>query len=183
MAAGLDSDGFGALNWNPFGAYFRLGAKLLVKPKLVMDVNPSRRGANRPPTHPSVITAIIGYVVIALKGKGSMVLADASMQACDFDNPVKQPSLPGLVNRYRNQGVDIVLADMRGFCLTVPIQRSCERSERARGRPWGRWPYGFSYERIDGLRINNYGSDEFKRHRMPSKHDSTRLPTSPISGN
>lgn len=174
--AGLDPDGFGTPGWNPLGAYVHPGDKVLVKPNLVMDVNPSGQGTDCLYTHPSVIAAVIDYVVIALKGEGSITLADAPMQTCDFDNLAKQSGLLELVNWYRGQGVDIALADMRGLRSTEgssgPVQ---EVVKGAKGYVIDLGEdssfHGLSDERIDALRITNYDPDELKRHHAPGKHE------------
>lgn len=176
VEAGLDSDGFGTSEWNPLGAYVRPGDKVLVKPNLVMDVNPSGQGTDCLYTHPSVISAVIDYVVIALKGEGSITLADAPMQTCDFENLAKQSGLLELVNWYRGQGVDIALADMRGLRstegLSGPVQ---EVVKGAKGYVIDLGEdssfHGLSDERIDALRITNYDPDELKRHHAPGKHE------------
>lgn len=176
VIAGLDSDGFGTPGWNPLGAYVHPGDRVLVKPNLVMDVNPLGYGTDCLYTHPSVIAAIIDYVIIALKGEGSIVLADAPMQTCDFDNLAKQSGLLELVNWYRDQGVDIALADMRGLRSTEgpsgPIQ---EVMKDAKGCVIDLGEdssfHGLPDERIDALRITNYDPDELKRHHALGKHE------------
>lgn len=173
---GLNSDGFGTPGWNPLGEYVHPGDKVLVKPNLVMDVNPSGNGTDCLYTHPSVIAAVIDYVIIALKGEGSIVLADAPMQTCDFDNLVKMSGLFEMVNWYRNQGVDIVLADMRGLRSTEgPLGPVQEIVKGAKGRVIDLGEdssfHGLSDDRIDALRITNYDSDELKRHHAPGKHE------------
>lgn len=174
--AGLDSNGFGEPGWNPLGAYVHPGDKVLVKPNLVMDVNPSGRGTDCLYTHPSVIAAIIDYVIIALKGEGSITLADAPMQTCDFDNLAKQSGLLELVNWYRNQGVDISLVDMRGLRSAEgssgPVQKVV-KGARGCVIDLGNDSsfHELSDERIDALRITNYDPDELKRHHAPGKHE------------
>lgn len=176
MVSGLDSDNVGSAYWNPFGAYVRPGDKVLVKPNFVMDVNPSGCGTDCLYTHPSVIAAVIDYVVIALKGEGSIVLADAPMQTCNFDNLVRQSGIFELVEWYRSQGVDIALADMRGLRSVESASGLIQEViEEARGRVIDLGEessfHGLSDERIDKLRITNYDPKELKKHHARSKHE------------
>ena len=113
--AGLDAENYGTAAWNPLGAYIEPGMRILVKPNLVMHENPTGNGTDCLYTHPSVVAAVIDYVVVALKGKGAVMLADAPMQSCDFDALVGQSGLRELVLWYRSRGVDIELKDMRGL--------------------------------------------------------------------
>ena len=174
--AGLDAANFGTSGWNPLGAYIEPGMRVLVKPNLVMHVNPTGNGTDCLYTHPSVVAAAIDYVVIALKGRGSIVLADAPMQSCDFDVLVDHSGLRDLVAWYRFQGVDIELKDMRGLrSANTAAGLKQELVEDATGKVIDLGVdscfAGLSKERIDSLRITNYDPAELKRHHALYKHE------------
>lgn len=174
--AGLDVENYGAPAWNPLGNYIEPGMRVLVKPNLVMHENPTGNGTDCLYTHPSVIAAVIDYVVIALKGGGSIVLADAPMQSCDFDALVERSGLRGLVAWYCSQGVDIELKDMRGL-KSVSTAGGLEQEliEDAAGKVIDLGANscfsGLSKERIDRLRITNYDPAELKRHHTQDRHE------------
>lgn len=174
--AGLDAANYGTPAWNPLGAYIEPGMRVLVKPNLVMHENPTGNGTDCLYTHPSVIAAAIDYVVVALGGSGSIVLADAPMQSCDFDALVGRSGLRGLVAWYRSQDVDIELKDMRGLkSVTTAAGLEQELVEDAAGKVIDLGVdscfSGLSKERIDGLRITNYDPAELKRHHAQDKHE------------
>lgn len=174
--AGLDAANYGTPAWNPLGAYIEPGMRVLVKPNLVMHENPTGNGTDCLYTHPSVIAAAIDYVVVALGGSGSIVLADAPMQSCDFDALVGRSGLRGLVAWYRSQDVDIELKDMRGLkSVTTAAGLEQELVEDAVGKVIDLGVdscfSGLSKERIDGLRITNYDPAELKRHHTQDKHE------------
>lgn len=110
---GLDASRFGSEAWNPLGEYIARGDTVLVKPNLVMDTNPVG-GLDCLVTNASLIAAVVDYVWIALGGTGRIVVADAPMQTCNFDNLVTSSGLKEVVEFYSSQGIDIELADLRG---------------------------------------------------------------------
>lgn len=174
--AGLDVENYGTAEWNPLGCYINPGMSVLLKPNLVMHVNRSGNGTDCLYTHPSVIAAAIDFVVIALKGAGKIILADAPMQSCDFNVLVEASGLKAMVEWYRYQGIDIELIDMRGLISSYSAG-NLEQTlvESAAGKVIDLGPdscfAGLSKERIDGLRITNYDPDELKKHHTLYKHE------------
>ncbi len=87
--SGLDKEHFGEAIWNPLGGYIVPGDTVLVKPNLVFHHNPKNyveyNGLDCMVTHPSVIRCILDYIIIALQGKGKIILGDAPVQECIFD--------------------------------------------------------------------------------------------------
>lgn len=174
--AGLDAESYGTAAWNPLGAYIEPGMCVLVKPNLVMHENPTGNGTDCLYTHPSVVAAVIDYVVVALKGKGTVMLADAPMQSCNFDALVGQSGLSELVSWYRSRGVDIELKDMRGLkSVSTAAGLEQELVEDAAGKVIDLGTdscfAGLPKERIDGLRITNYDPAELKRHHTQDRHE------------
>lgn len=83
---GLDKDNAGRREWNPLGEYIQPGQKVLIKPNFVMHKNGSSNPNDMESlvTHPSIVRCIIDYCLIALKGEGSLIIADAPVKDCDF---------------------------------------------------------------------------------------------------
>lgn len=174
--AGLDSSNYGSGKWNPLGEYIRPGMRVLIKPNLVMHDNPSGSGTDCLYTHPSVIAAVIDYVVIALGGEGSIIVADAPMQSCNFEELVKQSGLGELIDWYREQGVDIALRDMRGLksvATRAGLRQSVINGALGKVIDLGHASSfeGLPAERIESLRITNYDPAELKKHHTPDKHE------------
>lgn len=75
---GYDKGNYGKKDWNPLKKIVHAGDKVLIKPTLVMDHNPCG-DENCLYTQPSVIAAVLYYIILALHGNGKVVIADAPM--------------------------------------------------------------------------------------------------------
>lgn len=105
--------------WNPFGDFITPGMTVLIKPNLVMDTNRAGKGEECLYTHPSVVAPIIDYVIVALKGDGKIIIGDAPVQECDFDNLLKKSGYKELIYYYLMKGIDISIIDFRGLVSSV----------------------------------------------------------------
>ncbi|MCK4656921.1 MAG: DUF362 domain-containing protein [candidate division Zixibacteria bacterium] len=82
---GLDRSNFGTPEWNPLGDIISPGDKVALKPNWVLDKHPRGHDIFSVITHPSIIRAVLDYVLIALRGEGSVTVCDAPQGDCDFD--------------------------------------------------------------------------------------------------
>lgn len=119
-ALGLDAERYGTKDWNPLGELVSPGKTILIKPNFVLHVNRNKdAGQNRMDclvTHPSVIRAVCDYCLIALQGKGRIVIGDAPVQDCDIDALFEKMRYPEIVEFYEGYGVGIVsFEDFRAF--------------------------------------------------------------------
>ena len=85
---GLDRNNFGKPGWNPFGGFIKTGDTVVIKPNLVSHYNWGYRLGLKDTdsliTHGSVIRAVIDYVVIALAGKGTIIIGDSPIQSSSW---------------------------------------------------------------------------------------------------
>ena len=174
--SGLDPENYGSAWWNPLGEWIKPGMHVLVKPNLVMHENAGGHGIDCLYTHPSVIAAVVDYIVIALKGEGSIVLADAPMQSCDWEMLIHTSGLDRLVAWYWNNGIDIRLKDLRGLHSTE--RRGGLSQQLVEGIAGRVIDLGddssfanLSEERMAGLRITNYDPAELARHHAVGRHE------------
>jgi uncharacterized protein (DUF362 family) len=86
VGLGLDAERAETAAWNPFASFIEPGQTVLLKPNWVRDYNPIDPNTDSLITHTSVIRAVIEYVLLALQGRGVVVLADAPLQSCNFEN-------------------------------------------------------------------------------------------------
>lgn len=83
---GLDAEHTGTPDWNPLGEYISPGQTVVIKPNFVMHKN----GSSQPDdmeslvTHPSIIRCVLDYCIIALQGKGSLIVGDSPVKDCNF---------------------------------------------------------------------------------------------------
>lgn len=110
----LDKDNIGKPSWNPLGEYVKPGDSVLIKPNLVMDFNENKDGGvTCLYTNPSLVAAVVDYVLIALDGKGTVVIGDAPMQECDFEKLLQESGYAELLYYYKNKGLDVTIVDFR----------------------------------------------------------------------
>ena len=115
---GLDRDHFDTAAWNPLGDVVRPGDRVVVKPNLVTHEFRASCGFAGDLfsviTHPSVVRAIADYAAIALRGQGSLVIADNPSIDADFDALLEASRLKALEEVYPQLfGIDCAVLDLR----------------------------------------------------------------------
>lgn len=172
---GLDEDNFGTPEWNPLHDVVHEGDTVLIKPNLVMDVNGlPNQGTECLYTQPSVVAAVIDYVLIALKGTGRIVIGDAPMQECVFERILVEGGYNRLVEYYRKLGAVVEIVDFRELTSTIKNGVHIKRiNESARGTVIDLGDqsefYGTSQDVLSRARITNYDP-----RILPTHHDSIR---------
>src|SRR5262245_52431348 len=109
----LDESHFNTKAWNPLGEFVTPGDNVLIKPNFVMDRHVSGGDYDCVVTHGSVIRAVVDYVLIALKGKGTLSIADAPLIDNDFERIIERTGLDELVSYFSQSGIVIRLVDLR----------------------------------------------------------------------
>lgn len=112
---GLDISNYGTANWNPLKKIIAQGDTVLIKPNLVVHKHKFdlKNGLKSIITDTSLVRVIIDYVVIALQGKGKIIIGDAPIQFCEFETLVSTQGYDRLIQYYQQKGVDISLQDFR----------------------------------------------------------------------
>lgn len=62
-------------------------------------------------THPSLVRAILDYVVIALKGEGKIILGDAPMQGTGLDEMFELAGYNHLFSFINRKGIAVDICD------------------------------------------------------------------------
>jgi uncharacterized protein (DUF362 family) len=117
---GHDADRQGTPAWNPLGSTVVPGNTVLIKPNAVLDIN-QRRGESvfASITHGAVLRAVVDYVYLALEGRGRILIADAPLAHCDFENWKRVTGVEEVARLYREQlGFEVEVHDLRN--LYVP---------------------------------------------------------------
>lgn len=111
---GYDKENFGTKNWNPLGHLIKPGYSVVLKPNFVLHFNEGGYDIYASLTHPSIIRAVADYCLIALKGKGNLVIAEAPQMNCELDKIEEIMKLSSIFDFYReNSGIDFKLIDIR----------------------------------------------------------------------
>lgn len=173
---GLDQEHYGTAEWNPLGAYVHPGDNVLIKPNLVLHFNSCGGGTDCLYTHPSLVAAMLDYVLIALKGKGRVVIGDAPLQECVFDTLVKDSGYDLLVDYYREKGIDVSLVDYRNVKTQERDGLHYLQEDKGDKGIIVRLDDSSAFstvprERLKKLRITNYDPRILQKHHHDNVHE------------
>jgi uncharacterized protein (DUF362 family) len=111
---GYDAANFGTPHWNPLGHLIRPGDTVFVKPNWVDHRHRFGDDLWSVITHPSVIRAVLDYVLLALDGSGRVVVGDNPHVDTDFAALRKTCRFDDLAAYYREtRNADIPFIDCR----------------------------------------------------------------------
>jgi uncharacterized protein (DUF362 family) len=97
---GLDAERFGSTSWNPLGSLVRRGGRVVLKPNFIRHWNPGEGTLLSVITHGAVLRAVADYAFLAVGAEGSVVVAEAAQQDCDFERIRELVGLDTLVRFY-----------------------------------------------------------------------------------
>ncbi len=117
---GLDRENFGTPQWNPIGALVPKGKTIVLKPNFIRHWNPEAKGTLASViTHGSVLRAALDYAFLAAGPEGSVTIAEAPQQECDFEQIRRLVGLDVLEKFYRDHlGRKLTLLDLRRETVT-----------------------------------------------------------------
>lgn len=175
-ALGYDAAHDGQPDWNPLGELIRPGMTVLLKPNWVLHENddPSH-DMNCIVTHPSVIRAMLDYVLLALKGTGRVIVGDAPIQICHFEALHQTMGYDRLWAYYREKNVPLEIMDFRGLVAhETSAHKNVLRNSSAgivvdlgNESLFSEW----SKDKIDRMRVTNYATTLMKEHHSVEKHE------------
>lgn len=174
----FDKINYGTEKWNPLGGIIKPGQTVVIKPNMVKDYNTIGDGTDCLFTNPSVIAAIVDYVIIALGREGKIIIGDAPMQECNFDNLVKISGYDRLIEYYQkklDEKVQIEVQDFRELKTIVNNGVYVSKTTASNGvvvdlKTESEF-YGKTKEYFDNLRITNYDPQYLKSHHSIKKHE------------
>lgn len=118
---GMDAERYGTPAWNPLGALVRPGDTVLLKPNFVVSRHGRGGDLFSAITHPSVLRAVADYALVALGGRGRLVIADAPQMDAQWDELLAATGLPAVQAFYAERGaVPLEVMDLRDFCVDDP---------------------------------------------------------------
>jgi uncharacterized protein (DUF362 family) len=171
--AKLDATRYGTADWNPLADLINAGAKVVLKPNWVLDHNMLPGGSfEAVVTHPSVIEAVLHYVVKA--DPGQVTVGDAPLQNCDFDGVREKCGLERMLGRFRQLGHVIGIRDFRltkvkdpfGAKVSVDVDSEKYCLFNLHDRSW----LAPITEKNTEFRVTGYEPDVLKRHHYPGTH-------------
>jgi uncharacterized protein (DUF362 family) len=96
-----DIENIGQSYWNPLKNIVKPGSTVFIKPNLVDHKHRHNGNIWSVITHPSVVRVVADYVVIALKGKGKIIIGDNPHVDTDFSELIKLCFFDELISFYR----------------------------------------------------------------------------------
>jgi uncharacterized protein (DUF362 family) len=180
---GLDSAKIGDKNWNPLSEIISPNNTVVLKPNLVKETHPlGEKGVLSTITHPSLLRPIIDYCILALKGKGKIIVCDAPLQSTDFEKLVQNNGLKQLIDFYnanlKNSKISISLLDLRSQKIVISQSFKKDKLVNLPGDPLG-------YTIIDlknssyhteisqhwkKFLVTNYRLDNLRKYHNTQKH-------------
>ena len=114
-ALGLDASRFGAAEWNPLGDLVKPGKCVVLKPNLIRHFNPLEGSTvESVVTHGAMLRALADYSFLAVGEEGSVTIAEAPQQDCDFGRIRETSGLDALVRHYHDTlGRNLQVIDLR----------------------------------------------------------------------
>lgn len=110
----LDKDNYGTKDWNPLGEIVRPGDSVVVKPNFVSGPRSENTDPRGLVTHASIIRPVIDYTLIALKGKGSLAVADSPQNDSDFEKIKEITGIQGVIDFINGRSpLKVDLLDLR----------------------------------------------------------------------
>ncbi|MBW2063188.1 MAG: DUF362 domain-containing protein [Deltaproteobacteria bacterium] len=112
---GLDHKNIGCAEWNPFKEIIRPGQNVLVKPNLVTHQHYfGEHALYSTVSHGSILRPLIDYVHVALKGNGSITVADNPVEGADFDRLMKFTGIQEMIDKLSQRGyTNVKVIDLR----------------------------------------------------------------------
>jgi uncharacterized protein (DUF362 family) len=136
-----DYTNYGTEKWNPLSEVVSKGNTVVIKPNLVRDRHPfGERAVLSTVTHSSLLRPIIDYTILALKGRGKIVICDAPLQSADFNKICEINELRELIGFYKSKvkNVQVSLLDLRKETMILSDEcRGKERVIQLKGDPLG----------------------------------------------
>lgn len=113
---GYDLENWETPQWNPLGFLIKPGMNIVIKPNFVLSKHPEGKDLFSIITHPSILRAVVDYCLIALKGRGEIVIADAPQYNCNFEELMINTALPVVKDFINNNSsVKLEIIDLRKY--------------------------------------------------------------------
>jgi len=174
----LDEKNVGRTEWDPLD-FIKPGDTVVVKPNLVSSRHFRSGNILSVITHASVLRPLIDFALIALKGRGKVIIADSPERMTDFDLILEQSGIREMVDYYDKHDIDIEVMDLRWERIEYGLGAIVEK----KGLPGD--PEGYSLVNLggdscfDGLSRDKlerlYGADYNRRvtlrHHSQGKHE------------
>lgn len=178
---GLDRERFGTPYWNPLADMIAPDDLVVIKPNMVRDFHEfPEMGTEALITHGSVIRAVVDYVYLAKRGRGTVIIADSPQNDADWENLKRIFAFDELIDFYQRVApeFDLRVYEVRQEAVRkrhgVAVQRYTRPGD----------PFGYSCinlgeysefeevpDRLGRLYGAEYDISDTNRHHQHRKHE------------
>ena len=185
---GLDKENFGKKEWNPLKGMVKQDDVVLIKPNWVENKNKNKDVDDNLAclvTNPSVIRAIIDYVLIAMRDTGRIIIGDAPMQGCNLQEVFRIAGYNQLFEFYYNKGIKIEIADLRKYSVSAIHSGVMSKPEMIEGGSdsvcieLGKESIHAEKDgRVSGYKVSDYQMEDTRRYHNGGSHryEVSRIP-------
>jgi uncharacterized protein (DUF362 family) len=127
-------------NFSPLSVHVEPGMRVAIKPNFVLHTHPSGDAAMYGTvTDGAVLRVVLDYVALALRGSGTITIAESPIRMTDFDTIVRWTGLDRVLDDVVSTwGVNVELVDVRDQTVADPRTfHSSLRVRHQRGDPRG----------------------------------------------
>lgn len=109
-----DRENYGTKDWNPLKNLISPGMTVVLKPNFVRSWHSERKNPYALITHPSVLRVIADFCLIALKGDGKIIIADAPQYDGNWTELLELTKLDDVADFFRaNSEIEFEIRDLR----------------------------------------------------------------------
>lgn len=182
FSLGLDLSNYGKSNWNPLCEIVKPGDNVVIKPNFVLSRHYEGGDLFSIITHPSVLRAVVDFVYIALKGKGTITIADAPQMDCNFNELLSSTQIESVRSFYKSKcNFSVNIFDLRNFWLdnekTNETIASTAKRVQLPGDPKGsvladigKKSQFFKHPNLDKIYGADYDRNETKKYHHDDVH-------------
>jgi uncharacterized protein (DUF362 family) len=136
---GLDAAHYDTPDWNPLGDMVGPGATIVLKPNLVLSEHAlGQPGIEATVAHGAVLRPLIDYALLALRGRGRILVADSPLKEVDFERILALSGVRAIVDLYQaGAPVHLEVMDFRDRYVARNDYRFMTRLTPLRGDPTG----------------------------------------------
>ena len=173
-SSGLDQARYGSPAWNPLGEWMPRGARIVIKPNWVIHRNGSGCGLDCLITDSAVLEALLEYVFKT--GPSQVVLGDAPIQGCDFEQLVEASGIDEMIGRFQDRGLEVSVRDFRQMILPGGLLWSEQQSSGRTSDDYVLFDLGSDSDLEEvttpstPFRVTMYDPDALRRTHGPGKH-------------
>lgn len=176
----LDREHLHTSSWNPLGTFIQPGDRVLIKPNLVFHKHPlGDQGLLSMMTHGSVIRPIVDYALLALQGKGHILIGDVALQSADWDVIMERTGLRALEQYYRDLTQNVSFLDLRPARALANRYGIVTKHEQLLGDPAGYVPVDLGRDSLlqpvmgqyQKLTITDYPQTAVSQHHNPDHNE------------